>query len=685
MQLFYRGIKGRSDHVDMGKACLLQGDNGSGKSTTVAALHFATMGVVPAIRMSKDGKQDAGRLLKIMDDGAEALVGFDDVRTTGRRLEATNKKARIVALEGDSSGNVVAEGEPATAAVDAVDVDVVFADFRQLVGVAEKDRASVLAQYLPQPDDKSLRKWALAAAFGFVKDALKPPKKRKGVTPDPVWSVDSAKFRALKAEVDALVAANGAEEAFGIMRRLFTESRTMDDVVDALRKSANEYETERRKAIAAVEKGTETSVDDELVESLDELQRDVDALREERAAFNRNKMQLESDGRRERALVDEIDRLQARRQKIVAEYGSEERVRSSYGAELNKTAAELDDVIKSQPVGAPDDALLRQSLSELSASVDALKLRGKTLHESWKQAKTGLCPIMGTVCTSDLSNFVANSHAELTVLSEDLTARLVDMTAAQKEVDAIAQKRNEFAEQIKRWERERRDAEANHDSARHALDAAERTVAELPEIDERLSQAQSDLDALPPLAETSTFDEDSLRASETLLRRANEAKARRDVLGDVDVDALATAAALLKAAHKGALVGRAACLQNQTTPVVDAVNAALRSFGLDGDFVLDVSAGALAFGLQRGDTYVDAEALSGGEVIMFGAAVLAGLPTPQRAANQLRLLTIEGAELSPKWLAKLLDGINLDAFDAVVVASCQRPASVPVNWTVVTL
>jgi DNA repair exonuclease SbcCD ATPase subunit len=689
MRLFFKGIKGQTNDVDMGTACLLQGDNGAGKSAHVAAIHFATMGKVPALRMSKNGKQDAGRLLKIMSDGAEALVTFDDANSTGRRLEATTKRARIVPLAGDCTGNILTEGEDAAAAVDAVDVDVVFADFRQLVSVAEKDRAAVLSSYLPQPDDKTLRKWALAAALGFIKNALKPPRKRKGVTPEPVWSITSAAFKKLKGEVDALVAANGCEEAFAVLRGVFTEARTVDDVVEGLRKSANDLETDRRRSVAAVEKATETSEDDELVERLDELQGNVDTLREERAAKLRSRAQLESDGRRERALVSEFERVTERVTRIGAEYGSEERVRTTYGAEVNSLAAALDDVLKNEPTGAPDDSLLVKSLGELKSTVASLKTRGKTLHESWKQAKTGHCPVMGSVCTSDLSKFVTDTHGELQRLSEDLTARLADLAAAQTEVDAIATKRSEFAELRAQWENEKRVAEKQHDEAQRSLELAEGIVAELPELNERLVTVRKELEDMPPItAENFDFDDvddGALQDAESLLRRAHEAKARRDVLGDVDVDALSTGVALLKGAHKGAVVGRAACVQNGTAPVVDAVNNALHEFGLNGEFVLDVSAGELTFGLQRGDTYIDAEALSGGELILFGASVLAGLPHTATDDGRLRLLTIEGAELSPKWLALLLQGIDLDAFDAVVVASCQKPKTVPTGWNVVKL
>ena len=148
-------------------------------------------------------------------------------------------------------------------------------------------------------------------------------------------------------------------------------------------------------------------------------------------------------------------------------------------------------------------------------------------------------------------------------------------------------------------------------------------------------------------------------------------------MAGANVDAKTRESNIWKAAYKGADAGLVACIQAATTPVVDKVSTALKRMGIAGDFYVDLE--AKTFGVKTAERLIDVEALSGGEQVLFAAAMLSSLP-PKGGP---RVMTLEGAELSAKWLSRLLNGLDIEAFDSVIVASCHQPTFVPDGWTVI--
>jgi hypothetical protein len=283
MRVKFYGIKGRDGDYDLGKAALIVGENETGKSTILAGIHFALSGRVPALRLGKGDSQDAGKLLKMIGDGGWAEVTGTSNRV-GRRLEATAKKARVVTYCGDT------EGPEAEALAAQWALDLNFADFRLLLAAGDKERAALLAQYLPQPADADQRAWLVGAGLAAVSEALAAPKKRKGTETATAVTAQfaAAEYQAAEEQRLAQLAAANAclplvsDVVRALRGQVVGETKppaTAADVIENLRERANVAQKAKTEGAAAAKTATSSSGDAGLAAEIPALEAQVNELR----------------------------------------------------------------------------------------------------------------------------------------------------------------------------------------------------------------------------------------------------------------------------------------------------------------------------------------------------------------------------------------------------------------------
>ena len=786
MHVSYKSFKGHDGEYELGRACLLQGENDTGKSSLVAALHFGLTAKIAAMRMGKGDTQDPGRLLKAIDDGGWAEVTLDGT-TVRRVLEATAKKARIhTYCDG-------LEGAEAEAAAARLSGDLLFADFRRLVAAGDKERADILATYLPQPDDAEKRRWALGQMVCHMEAALKPQKRGKKIVP--ALAGRMTKEQATGAR-EALLSLANANHCRGAVDAVFThvgalKGKDTEDFVKQMRLIANEADQARKDAEKVAKEAAKDTVDIDLAKEIPKLEKQVNALRSVSEQAGDAQKAVDAWHKRDAFLTERgktigielaevkvvaagLDEAKAKaegdRQSVEkAHHGRPERPelkdRQALADQLKPLAnqvtrlGDLADRLEDhrEALAGADAAIARQKGKEpvapegelgtmrgqkadLDTQVAGWKAEGKAKKEQLDAARAGTCVINKGQCPLDWSEFIDSMVESLNELAAKIREASLGATELGKQIDELEQANEAYHERRTTWVREHMACEESVRTAGAALAESEAAAAKLPGVKkemapvarelellvlanneyeakfsswtEGVSLAQQSLkiaqevldDAGQAVKRSAELDRDLKHVSDELrelqanqpvgmaadglddlagledrLREAHAARGRLDVLGRLDVDALTVAATMLKAAHKGAAAGLMACVQAATEPVVGKINEALARMDVPGEFYVDLA--AKTFGLIEVGKHVDVEVLGGGKAVLFAAAMLSALPPK----GGVRVLTLEGAELHPKWLGRLLKGLDIEAFDAVVVASCHDAVDVPDGWSVINM
>lgn len=787
MRIRYRGFKDNHGDYDLGRAVLLQGDIGSGKSSLVAAAHFALVGKVAAMRLGKGDTQDPGRLLKIAEDGAFAEVTLGEV-VVNRRLEATPKKARVLTTV---NGKVGPEAESKAAELAG---DLIFADFGRLVAAGDTERAAILATYLPQPADDEKRLWTMGQAFCHMEAAISPgAKKGKPNEPRIAGRLKKDDAKALRDKLVTLAEIHGSAvaltEIFEVMKR---PNVTGDALVQLLREAANAAEETRKTANKVAEEAAKANASEiGLAAEVPALEEQASQARSEvrHAASiwetwnSRQQMIATTQERLEKigtlladlqpydsslesadaalaaanAALEALNRsapvkpdLSAMRtlevevqniQNAARDAANGQAALASWEMQIQTFEAELAGLEDHKPVEPTTDLeIARETEAMLAKAIETAINEGKPKIQQYHTAKTNECPLMHIECPGSLLEFAETTKSELDDLgkrvarlnqelatvrqsrleAEDehrqfevamtswtrqkngvdaklqhaieqrnlarsvatdsaaIEARLVPMV---RELQLLRQRQDDYAGASTKWQTSRGAAQekalAATTTRERCVNARSRT-AELKSEEARLNIG------LAQLLESQTEepqgpDPEALEALDARLQQAHAAKARVDVMASVNVDGKTACATLWKAAHAGAAAGLVACIQNATDPIVGKISTSLERMGLHGTFFVDLE--AKTFGIFKKDKLIDVETLSGGEKVLFAAAMLSALP--RRSGT--RVLTLESAELPGKWLARLLAGLDIEAFDSVIVASCHVPTSVPAGWKVITM
>jgi len=789
MKIRYRGFKKRSGEYDLGRAALLQGDIGTGKSALIAAIHFGLAGKVASMRMGKGDTQDPGRLLKLAEDGATVEIELNTHRVT-RVLKATEKKAKVVTIVGTDSG------PQAEAAAAKLAGDLIYADFGRLVSAGDTERAQILATYLPQPEDKEKRWWAIAQAMCHMEAALKPPaKKGKANEPDVAGRMSKDDATNLRERLVKMAEVMKCSEAMTAAFAVFKKpDASAEEILEALRDAANKAEQDRQTSLkvameatnsggAAVEVAADvpaleaqlsvlmaTARDQEkakgdharylasidgyltriarLTSKINELETQVTSIEAANAAAHAAREALETHKRVEPTRPD----LGAMRGLEVNVAGLQQAIRdaqrgrdamTTWTLQLQTFEHEYADVEACEPTRPEcSPEMYDAEIAAVNAQIETERNEGRPVRQRWEAAQTGVCPVMCRACPApeDLVEFAAGAEEVLNQKMARVEALLDNLRALQTaRADAVEQEAN-FRAQISDWERRKAAVLGKIQHANEQRSDAERAAKDVAQVEteytmrlrelEMLRQAQEGyqsafqrwadqraklheqhvaaeslvakltqaLDAFTEASNERTrlaMELDQLRADpvpppgdaedltvdiEMLQRRveaAHAARARDTLLAEINVDGKSMAATVLKAAHKGAAAGVIGSIQAATAPIVDRITSSLHRMGIDGTFIVDLE--AKMFGVHKDGVDIDVETLSGGEKVLFAAAMLSALPPK----GGTRVLTLESAELPGKWLTRLMAGLDIEAFDAVVLASCHRAQSIPAGWAVV--
>ena len=783
MRIKYHGIKGHAGDYDLGRAALVQGPNDVGKSSLVAAIHFALTGKMAAMRMGKGDTQDPGRLLKAMADNGWAEATLDG-STVRRTLEPTTKKARILTVCDGLDGK---DGEAAAARLQG---DLLFADFRRLVAAGDKERADVLTTYLLQPDDKEKLAWVMGQAMCHTLAALQSPKRGKKAVPRHAGRLDPDAAQELRAQLLALADANdcGATVRQALSDMAGATGDGPEDLVAGLKKMANAADAARKDATKVAAEAAKSMADTECAAGVPDLEAQVNAMRSvvsdgqtvqkrrtdweaetqrlsdkienltAQATTKRTTALAVDDARKAVAAADalatqaqrgkpevpqtaDIGALRARGRpldsNLAAARKGAARVQEDE-ASAERARAALERLQAADPGDTPGDMQpLRIGRDKLAEATATLKARGVDLRERVESAEAGACPLTLGECPDDLGKWVTQKRKKLTAMAKTILSNVAQIETLESEITDLQAKREAHHKRRAQWVREITQAEASHRlavqnlristeardgipaleaalapidreiqlleqartdheqqagawmerkeqtdqalaDARQKLAEAEQAATRLAELEADVADATKRLDAMtadePPQIQV---DATELEALEARLSAAHAAQARLDVIGRLDIDGLTHDATIRKAMAAGAAEGLTGCVQEATTPICTKITQALNRMGVEGSFYVDLE--NRTFGIIEGGVEVDVEVLGGGKAVLFAAAMLSALP-PRGGP---RVLTLEGAELHPDWMRRLLDGLDWEAFDAVVVATCNPPATVPDGWTVV--
>jgi len=727
MKLQIENIKGINETIDFERLNLLQGPNGAGKSGVLAALHLGLLGKVPALGIGNDGAQDAGKLLKISPKGGTVRIQSGD-HVIERRIVPTGKKARLETevhrdgedFEGDEALDLLASD---------IAPGIVYADFGTLLAATPAKKKEMLLRYLPARDEAAAMGWGRVYADTRIMDALHGAK-----SPSQVRNTSSADAIAeeVKALRDMLLharpEASKAVETSDHIHAMWDEANDTEALTKDLHTNAKELESARRALATTVAKVAEiTEEDAELVAELGALTIAADT------AHRHHKDATAEQGKHEKQR-DAVKRCTTRVQEIMDKgAASKERLAVAKAAKATATTApaaastgKLDELRKvfnisevalnavreSDPKVDPTltekHREASQARSEAQRAIDAAMEAGRKAKADRTAAKeSGDCPTCGKPLTdatvvealeTELRDLVAvvTEYTALVKTADAELARIgalqmteqsgikVRQTAWTKAENAVSKAQRDVDDEEARLKRETAAATASAVRMDQEVEAARKRLEELAQSlkDADADLAQAKTDSVPPVdADEISRLKHLADAAKTKADGARDAKSRMDVVRNADLDGATDAAKVAKAAHKGAVEGVNAYVQSLSTPTRDAVSEAMHALGL-GDFVLDVTGREILIGYMRDETYVDLDAMSRGEQVLFAAALLSVLP----ADGTMKALTMEVAEVAPENLSLLMNWLrDSSTYDVVVLATCHGPAGAADGWKVVTM
>jgi DNA repair exonuclease SbcCD ATPase subunit len=723
------GLKGQSREHLLGPLTLLKGPNGSGKTATLQALMIAFLGYEPRLGKRPEATMtlaaDSRLSVEVLTDkgfGVTRLFSFDpakgavsqEIRLRGRsEMPQKEAEAEIAAhlgnfpvmfdlaeftsMSADRQRDFIFHLSPLDAREWNADSLAARVTFRALLsalgeGVAAeamKLRAGEPVSAFEKMTEKRRRaatetltarlEPALAAALGEVLEEM------KAHCSDDVQSSLAGMLAALKARARS-ARARKAECASAVRALTEERARHADAAAGVEETRAALAEAEARLAALAKAEGADDAKRKEHARRAAEI---VEAMRNKR----------ERIAEKECEPLPDIAALKAASDACARAIGEIPEA-SSFAAEMKAVEDSLAAQAARRDASLKARAGLEAKIENLHAAIDAL-------HADVALFNEGRCPVCGAPADSaHISALIRVKNAEAARLTAEMEEKRRALEAEEKTLDdagraarSLAARRAEISARVsgaveaaRSKERELADLER-----RFALACQERAhraeaVAALEEEIARLESSLADI----PRADAAPGDDGVEECQREIARMraslAEKDKARSLVAtiserialarkGAVEYDAVRDLTAAAKAVRDALVAEIIGPLQKTVDEILPEIRADYRSY-----FALTDARGreTFEFGRLRGARRIPFASLSGGETVLFSAALVTALVL--RADPPEKALLIEMGELDEANARELLRGLKRISrhLDNVVVASCHG-VKAPAGWRTIAL
>ena len=729
-KLTFSGLKGQQRAHDIGSLTLIKGPNGSGKTAALQAIMIGFLGYEPRLGKRPEATmalaEDGRMSVEILTDkgfGVTRLFAFDPAKQSVSQEIRLRGRAEMLQKE--------AEAEVA-AALGNFPVMFDLAEFTSM----SPDRQRDFIFHLSPLDGRKWNPSSLLEGVAFralvenlgeavVSEALKikgggamrafdkmAPRRRQTATGTLMAKLDPA-YRVTLDDVLRQIEAHCSDDIqsslAGMLAALKSRARSARarraECVSAVR-ALTEERAKHADAAAGVEEMRAALAEAEA--RLSALARTAGAGDEKRKERARRAAEIADAIRNKRERISEIENEPA--PDIAAlKAASEECARaireipdaSAFADELNAIEETLAAAAARRDASVRAKAELEGKTASLRAAIDALRADVALFRE-------GRCPVCGAPAESaHIAALIKRKNEEAARLAAQaeekgraLEAEARVLEYFERETKSLAARRAEVSSRIgsaveaaRAKEREladleRRFALACQDRA-HRAEAIDALEAEITELGSSLAEDSHDGEASPEDGRVAECRAE-IERMRAILAEKERARSLLDAIterialarrGAVESDVVKDLAAAVRSLRDALVAGIIGPLQKTVDEILPEINPAYRSY-----FALADMRGreGFEFGRLRSARRIPFASLSGGETVLFSAALVTALIL--RADPREKVLLIEMGELDDANARALLVGLARIShyLDNIVVASC-HDVDAPAPWRTIAL
>lgn len=655
---------------EFGPNVLIVGGHESGKSTLLAATQFALLGSVPSV-----GKDAMARFIGPKGDVATVELTLDDGIAITRTLSVPGKKPTVKTSCWTGERRLI--DKVADGFIGARGYRSHFLDMGLLKQMRGDERRQALMSLLPtDPVDAvdsviAAGEAYIAAEKGLVGWADADEDERKKLW----WTLSQGLRQKWDSVCDELRAdiESGLAKVSSIATELEQEKRTREQVA----KDASSRQEVSSENLA-------------LVDQLPSMQAELVTLRQ-RVADAKSRLAAADSARRESELIEH------RKQQIAAAIPA---LQEKLGTRptLEKELAQVEQELSVLKAARPSVSNITQELQSVMAELgDAERRRTDALAKAqaafteYQQLEAGgapPCPYIGA-CNGDLTAYTAENAAKKEKLKA-LQKSLRVVCESAKEAVAKATSRMEALQvQI-------RDGQAKESEWHSAVGVAQAKAADLKSKMASLDEAGHQLRSLqeeaarlasvpPPVHIPETEDEAVMSSCVPKIERLEEqvAKGRsasamvQTISNVTKADDFARPIAMWKGTHKAMLAALSDWQRREVEPHAGRLSACLNDLGVKGTVEIVSEGKTFDIRIRQGSALLTLDALSGSAWLRFCVAVQASM-----LSDDAHILTMEGAEMGPSCLGKVLEWAKKQAWVMFAISTWVEPKNVH-GWSIV--
>lgn len=734
MRLTTRGIKGHDLSLELGRHTILVGDNGSGKSTAAEAVRFGVLGYIPAL-----GKRPVDVAALMHGDSMSVEITLEGGRVVRRSISRKDEGFTAWAEASWLKNGKQAEHDKEIKKIlgeEEIDVAECL-DIRQLLAATPNQRAARMDQLLnaglrsaDEIADAVARLWIMRLADTTEDRMPKEYMKAFELIPEAQQPVVREVAPMLYGKIKEANLAGAITWANAEKREKSEGLKQKEAAAHELRKRAAEVpepderditrlESEQKKLLQELGAAKQRKLDYELrLTNLGTLKEQLDAT-EERAKQT-DRQAIDAEAVHGKAIQDLKERGEALLKEMASIKPAPEEDDSKVRA-LEDEARQLNETANGREIPAiPDTAKQERSIDDLKARIKLAEL------SEWSEVLTVAQEIEDVAGTKGMKTAIAKPVKRLRELAKkglgtDPADLKHELDLARKELESIATRKTKAEAERKRalaeqgnlsqraeeamseaiqlraeMSRRRRAAMQDFEEKRGAMGAERQKLdraleahrkalegarAEKATVDRHLASLRDRLqgagDTPQPPADPSAI-EARLKASGHELQKLISDRATHGeihkVLGEIEA---AKAAAVVFAAIEWALQRqREAEISNSGGPLMRIMSEFLKASGRKETPYVRASNGNCAIGWRTTDGLeVQIQSLSGGEWVLFAAALAAAVILCRKSA--LKILLVEAGETDSKTLTQLLEGIqgvNREDLMTAIVMSPRAPS-----------